>query len=76
MELQDINMSYLNPYLWLRVHPSCRGKIAPNFFCFNWQTTNFHSKILASDWFKNVHKQVHPLAEQGWNQSHKSECFL
>ena len=61
MELKYINMSYLNPYLWLRVHPSCRGKIAPNFFCFNWQTTNFHSKILASIWLKNVHKQVHPL---------------
>ena len=72
MELQYINMSYFNPYLWLRVHPSCRGKIAPSFFVLTGKPPTFIQKLLASIWLKNVHKQVHPIAEQGWNQSHKN----
>ena len=72
MELKYINMSYLNPYLWLRVHPSCRGKIAPSFFVLTGKPPTFIQKFWQVFGEKNVHKQVHPLAEQGWNQSNKN----
>ena len=45
MKLHYINMSYLNPYLWLRVHPSCRGKIAPSFFVLTGKPPTFIKKF-------------------------------